>query len=466
MKLQFLGAAQTVTGSMHLLSVNGSHVLLDCGLFQGKRGEAFERNKNFPFDASAIDAVVLSHAHIDHAGNLPNLVRSGFKGPIFATSATRDLCNVMLFDSAYLQERDVEFVNKQHKKRSEPLVEPLYTTEDVEQTVGQMVGVRYGQNIEVADGVTISFADAGHVLGSAVTRIETKENGKSRIIGFSGDLGRKNMPILKDPEPIGDVDIWISESTYGARIHEPIKGMQERLLEVMQKTIDRGGKLIVPSFSVGKTQEFLYVLFTLNDTGKLPPIPIFVDSPLSVNTTEVFKMHPECFDNETMAYIIRKEDPFGFGRLKYIRSVEESKKLNDIKGPCMIVAASGMCEGGRILHHLANNIENPKNTILVIGFMAEHTLGRRIVERQPQVRIYGEVHSLKSEVAILNSFSAHAGQDELVAYAGTMDKSRVAQTFLVHGEPMQAQHLSQKLSEAGYGKISIPARGDSVEFSS
>jgi metallo-beta-lactamase family protein len=466
MKLQFLGAAQTVTGSMHLLSNNGSRVLLDCGLFQGKRGEAFERNKKFPFDASGIDAVVLSHAHIDHAGNLPNLVRSGFSGPIFATSATRDLCNVMLYDSAYLQERDVEYVNKQRKKRNEPLVEPLYTTDDVEQTVAQIVGVRYGQNIEVAEGVTISFADAGHVLGSAVTRIETRENGKSRIIGFSGDLGRKNMPILKDPEPIGDVDIWISESTYGARIHEPIEGMQQRLLGVIQKTIDRGGKLIVPSFSVGKTQEFLYVLFTLNDTAKLPPIPIFVDSPLSVNTTEVFKMHPECFDDETMKYIVRKEDPFGFGRLKYIRSVEESKKLNDLEGPCMIVAASGMCEGGRILHHLANNIANPKNTILVIGFMAEHTLGRRIVERQPQVRIYGELHSLKAEVAILNSFSAHAGQDELVAYAGTMDKSRVAQTFLVHGELMQAQQLSGKLSEAGYGRISIPERGDLVEFTS
>jgi len=466
MKLKFLGAAQTVTGSMHLLSINGKRVLLDCGLFQGKRAEAFERNKNFPFDASSIDAVVLSHCHIDHAGNLPNLVRNGFTGPIFATSATRDLCNVMLYDSAYLQERDVEYVNKQLKKRKEPLVEPLYTTEDVEATVSQIVGIRYGQSVEVADGVTISFADAGHVLGSAVTRIETKENGKSRTIGFSGDLGRKNMPILKDPEPIGDVDIWISESTYGGRIHEPIEGMQQRLLNVIQKTIDRGGKLIVPSFSVGKTQEFLYVLFTLNDTGKLPPIPIFVDSPLSVNTTEVFKMHPECFDAETMAYIVRNEDPFGFGRLKYIRSVEESKKLNDLSGPCMIVAASGMCEGGRILHHLANNIDNPANTILVIGFMAEHTLGRRIVERQPQVKIYGEPHPLKAEVAILNSFSAHAGQDELVAYTQTMDKSKLRQTFLVHGELTQAQQLSQKLSESGVGKVSIPARGDTVEFSS
>jgi metallo-beta-lactamase family protein len=259
MKLQFLGAAQTVTGSMHLLTANGSSVLLDCGLYQGKRGEAFERNRKLPFDASSIDAVVLSHAHIDHAGNLPNLVRSGFEGPIYATGATRDLSNVMLYDSAYVQERDTEYVNKQHRKRKEPPVEPLYTSEDVGQTVNQMVGVRYHQKVEVAEGITITFFDAGHVLGSAVTHIEVREGGQTRTIGFSGDLGRKNMPILRDPEPLGDVDFWISESTYGARIHEPVTGMEDKLMEILQRTIDRGGKLIVPAFSVGKTQEFLYV---------------------------------------------------------------------------------------------------------------------------------------------------------------------------------------------------------------
>jgi metallo-beta-lactamase family protein len=464
MTLQFLGAARTVTGSMHLLGVNGSRVLLDCGLFQGKRAEAFERNRNFGFDASTIDAVVLSHAHIDHAGNLPNLVRSGFRGKIYATSATRDLCNLMLFDSAYLQEKDVEFVNKRRKRRREPLVEPLYTTDDVEQTVAQIAAVRYGQTTEVADGVSIMFRDAGHVLGSAVTLIEVRERAEATLLGFSGDLGRKNMPILKDPEPIGDVDIWISESTYGGRIHEPITGMQDRLIDVIRKTIDRGGKLIVPAFSVGKTQEFLYVLFTLNDAGRLPAIPIFVDSPLSLNTTEVFKMHPECFDKETIEYVVRNEDPFGFGRLKYIRSVEESKKLNDVKEPCMIIASSGMCEGGRILHHLANNIHDPRNTVLVIGFMAEHTLGRRIVERQPEVKIYGESYALKSEVAILNSFSAHAGLDELVDYTNTFDKKRLKKVFLVHGELAQAQQLSQRLSEAGLRYISIPESGDKAEF--
>ena len=465
MTLQFLGAAQTVTGSMHLISVNGSWVLLDCGLYQGKRVEAFERNRNFPFDASRVNAVVLSHAHIDHAGNLPNLVRSGLKGTTFATTATRDLCNVMLYDSAYLQERDVEYVNKQNEKRQEPLVEPLYTSEDVEQTIAQMVGVRYHQKIEVAENVSITFFDAGHVLGSALTLIEVRENGKTTTLGFTGDLGRKNMPILRDPETIGDVDIWISESTYGARIHEPISGMQQRLMDVIQRTIERGGKVIVPAFSVGKTQELLYELFELNDSGRLPAVPIFVDSPLSVNTTEVFKTHPECFDKETLKYILQNEDPFGFGRLKYIRSVEESKKLNDLRDPCIIIAASGMCEGGRILHHLANNIQDPRHTVLVIGFMAEHTLGRRIVERQPEVRIFGELYPLKAEVAILNAFSSHAGQDELVEYTKTLDKGKLKRIFLVHGEFQQAQQLSQKLSEAGYGPIAIPARGDKAEFS-
>ena len=449
---------------MHLLTANGSRVLLDCGLYQGKRAEAFERNRNFPFDASTINAVVLSHAHIDHAGNLPNLVRNGFEGTIFATSATRDLCGVMLYDSAYLQERDAEYVNKQHAKRREPSIEPIYTSEDVEQTMAQMVGVRYRQKIDVADGISITFVDAGHVLGSAVTLIEIKENGKITTLGFSGDLGRKNMPILKDPEPIGDVDIWITESTYGGRIHEPISGMEQRLLEVIHRTIDRSGKVIVPAFSVGKTQELLYVLFTLNDSGRLPAIPIFVDSPLSVNTTEVFRTHPECFDKETLKYILANEDPFGFGRLKYIKSVDESKKLNDIKDPCIIIASSGMCEAGRILHHLANNVQNPRNTVLVVGFMAEHTLGRRIVERQRELKIFGELYQLKSEVAILNAFSAHAGQDELVSYVQTMNKAKLKNIFLVHGEVAQAQELTRRLSESGYGNISIPVKGDRAEF--
>lgn len=450
---------------MHLLTANGSNILLDCGLFQGRRAEAYERNRNFPFDASSIDAVVLSHAHIDHAGNLPNLVKSGFSGSIFCTRATRDLSSVMLFDSAYVQERDVEYVNKQHKKRKEPPVAPLYTSADVGQTVNQMVGVRYHQKVEVADGISITFFDAGHVLGSSVTLIEAREHGTMRTIGFSGDLGRKNMPILKDPEPIGNPDFWISESTYGGRIHEQVRGMEDRLLEILTRTFDRGGKVIVPAFSVGKTQEFIYILSTLNDSGRLPSIPIFVDSPLSINTTDVFRMHPECFDKETLLHLLNNEDPFGFGRLTYVRSVEESKKLNDINEPCVIIASSGMCEAGRILHHLANNVHDPRHTILVVGFMAEHTLGRRIVEREPRVRIFGEEHALKAEVAIMNSLSAHAGQDELVEYTCSIDKRTLRQMFLVHGELTQAEQLRTKLTEAGYDKIAIPSRWESAELS-
>ena len=464
MTLQFLGAAQTVTGSMHLVSANGSRILLDCGLFQGRRAEAFERNKNFPFDASTIDAVVLSHAHIDHAGNLPNLVRSGFKGPIYATSATHDLCNVMLYDSAYIQERDVEFVNKKHRRNNEPPVEPLYLPEDVDHTMSQIVGVGYRKDFEVAEGMMVKFVDAGHVLGSAVTSIEIRENGKTTRLGFTGDLGRRNMPILKDPEAIGDVDIFISESTYGGRIHEPITGMGDLLANVIQRTIDRGGKVIVPAFSVGKTQEFLYVLFTLNDSGRLPSVPIFVDSPLSVNTTEVFRMHPECFDKEINQHILQHEDPFGFGRVKYVRSVEDSKKLNNLSQPCIIIASSGMCEAGRILHHLANNIHDPRHTILIIGYMAEHTLGHKLVERQPVVRIFGEPHELKAEVAVLNSFSSHAGQDELEGYVAGMDRKRLKNIFLVHGELQQAQRLSEKLAGAGFPRVQIPVRGEKAEF--
>lgn len=464
MTLQFFGAAQTVTGSMHFLSVNGSNLLLDCGLFQGRRAEAYERNRHFPFDASSIDAVVLSHAHIDHTGNLPNLVKSGFRGPIYSTGATRDLCNVMLYDSAYLQERDTEFMNKRLAKRGEPLIESLYSAEDVDNTIGQFVSVPYRKDFMPAEGVKAKFFDAGHILGSAVTLLEIRENGKTIRLGFTGDLGRAHMPILKDPEGPEEVDILISESTYGGRIHEPIASMAGSLLAIIRRTIDRGGKVIIPAFSVGRTQDLVYALFQLADEGKLPAIPVYVDSPLAVNATEVFRMHPECFDVETLRYLHQHEDPFGFGRLKYIRSVQDSKALNDRKEPCVIIAASGMCEGGRILHHLASNIGDPRNTILVVGFMAEHTLGRRIVEHQPEIKIFGDIFSMKAEVAILNSFSGHAGQDELLGFIGKFNPKVLKNIFLVHGEVAQAEQLSTKLKEQGFGNVAIPPRGQKAEF--
>ena len=464
MTLQFLGAAQTVTGSMHMVSVNGHRLLLDCGLFQGRRAEAVERNRVFPFDASTIDAVILSHAHIDHAGNLPNLVRSGFTGPIYATSATRDLCDVMLHDSAHIQERDAEFVSNRNKRRGEPGVEPMYTGADVDQTIQQMTGFQYREPIDVSPGVRVEFLDAGHILGSAVTRLELDEPGKKTVLGFTGDLGRKNMPILRDPEPMGNVDYLISESTYGGRVHDPILGMERSLAEVVERTVQRGGKIIVPAFSVGKTQEFLHVLFRLNESGKFPKLPIYVDSPLAVNATEVFRSHPECFDEETLSILMGSEDPFGFGRLRYIRDVTESKSLNDRKEPCIIISASGMCEAGRILHHLANNVEDQRNTVLIIGYMAEHTLGRRLVEKQEEIKIFGEVFKRRAEVAVLNSFSAHAGQDELLNYIGAMDARMLKSVFLVHGELKQAELLREKLKGKGFQRVHIPARGERAEL--
>jgi metallo-beta-lactamase family protein len=464
MIIQFLGAARTVTGSMHLISLNGTKILLDCGMYQGKRSESYERNKNFQFDPSDIDAVLLSHAHIDHAGNLPNLVKNGFSGPIYATGATRDLCNIMLYDSAYLQERDIEYVNKKHQKNHEPLVEPLYSVEDVTTAMSQFVSINYEKPIQVARGITATFLDAGHILGSAITVLEVEENGKRKRIGFTGDLGRKNVPIIRDPQSIGSVDVLISESTYGGKLHDPVVGMKDSLCEVIKRTSDRGGKVIIPSFSVGRTQEIVYILSELFDEGRLPVIPIYVDSPLAVNASEIFRLHTECFDQEMLAHLHANEDPFGFNRLVYIRSVDESKKLNSMQSSCVIISASGMCEGGRIVHHLANNIENPKNTILVVGFMAEHTLGRRIVEKQPEISIFGEIHKLKAEVAVLNSFSAHADQGELVKFIQDSDQEQLKKIFLVHGEIGQIEKFSLKLKETGIKKdIFIPVTGEKAE---
>ena len=464
MKLQFLGAAQTVTGSMHLLTVNGSRILLDCGLFQGKRAESAERNRNFPFDPSSLSAVVLSHAHIDHAGNLPNLVRSGYRGPIFATAATRDLCNVMLYDSAYIQERDVEYVNKRNERLHEPPIEPIYTVTDVTDTMTRFLSMNYREPFEVAKGVHATFYDAGHILGSAITLYDITENGSTVRLAFTGDLGRKNSPIIKDPEQITAADYLMTESTYGGKIHAPITGMNEDLFAVLKRTFDRGGKVIIPAFSVERTQELLYALSELTTDRRLPLVPVYVDSPLAVDATEVFRMHPECFDEETLAHLSAHEDPFGFSRLTYVRHVDESKKLNEIKTSCVIIAASGMCEAGRILHHLANNVGDPRNTIMIVGFQAEHTLGRRIVEKQPEIKIFGDVYKLKAEVAVMNAFSAHAGQDELLGYVQGVDRKGLKSIFLVHGEPPQAEALATKLREKGYANVTIPERGMTVDL--
>ncbi len=471
MIIQFIGATRTVTGSMHLLHINGKNILLDCGLFQGRRSESFEKNKNFPFDPSGIDALVLSHAHIDHAGNLPNLVKSGYAGPIYCTPATRDLCDLMLKDSAYIQERDVEFVGKKHRKKHLPPPEPLYTIEDVGPALNLFQSISYNRKFDIAPGVQAEFVDAGHILGSASIILTILEGGDGKSsfrreirFGFTGDLGRPNLPILRDPEFIGDVDALISESTYGGRFHTPVDEMPQKFENVVTNTVQRGGKIIIPAFSVGRTQELVYTMHLLKEQGRLQNIPVYVDSPLSTSATEVFRKHPECFDEETLNLMKREDDPFGFNRLTYIRSVDESKKLNERTEPCIIIASSGMCEAGRIRHHIANNIGNPRNTILIVGYQAEHTLGRRLVEQEKEVTIFGEVHERKCEVIVMNSFSAHADRNELLAYFNHFDRNRLKNVFLVHGDPDQAEKLSGGLKGQGFKNIAIPVRLEKFEI--
>ncbi len=462
--LTFYGAAQSVTGSCHLLTVNGRRILLDCGLFQGKRAEAFERNKTFPFDPASIDTVILSHAHIDHSGKIPMLTKLGFTGPVICTHATRDLANIMLLDSAYVQQRDMEFVNKKHKKNGEPPVEAIYDMEDVLLAMEQFQTAGYRRKIRVNEYIDCTFYDAGHILGSALVVLDIHVNGSQMRFCFTGDLGRPDRPILRDPEFAGDVDVLMTESTYGGRFHLDPVGVLDRIEGVIKTTIAKHGKVIVPAFSVGRTQEFVYDLHTLFNQGRLPKIPIFVDSPLSFNATQVYRSHPECMDAEVRQDVISHHDPFGFTTLTYITELEQSKALNTKKGPMIIISASGMCEAGRILHHLSNNIENPDNTVLITGFCAEHTLGRRIVERNPILKIFGEEYKLRADVQVINSLSAHADRTELLAYHRQFDKKRLEQVILVHGDNDQLEKLDGGLKEIGCRKTHIAVEGETVRL--
>src|SRR6266849_373405 len=401
MKLTFWGAARTVTGSMHHLETDGKRYLLDCGLYQGRRQEAFERNSNFPFPVSAIDAVILSHAHMDHSGNLPTLVHNSFSGPIYTTPATIDLCLAMLADSAHIQQSDAAFVNKRrsHRKasgRDDRLAASLYTPEDAARTYPLFRPVQLGERKQVADGLLYHSYEAGHMLGSTSMILEAD----GIRLAFSGDVGRPGLPIIRDPQPLDPVDYLIMESTYGDRLHKPIADAAQKLADIVNRAANRGGKIIVPCFAVGRTQQLVLMLHQLMDARSIPSIPIFVDSPLAVNATEVFRKHPECYDEEARRFLQEGEDPFGFYRLKSVREASESKKLNELHGPFLVLAASGMCEAGRILHHLRNTIEDPRNTVLITGFQAEHTLGRKIAEGQTEVSIFGEPMRLRAEVAV------------------------------------------------------------------
>ncbi|MDQ3517833.1 MAG: MBL fold metallo-hydrolase [Gemmatimonadota bacterium] len=460
MQLTFLGAAREVTGSCHLLEVNGHAVMLDCGMFQGKRSDSSEKNRTIPHPVAQIDAVVLSHAHIDHAGRLPFLAKLGYDKTIFCTPATRDLTAIMLADSAHIQEKDAQYLNR----RNETPVPPLYTLRDAARVQELMVAIPYHKPFDVVPGVRATYFDAGHILGSASVLLECTENGVTKCVLFSADIGRWGLPIIRDPEMPGGADVVIMESTYGNRDHESVDGARERLARVIRETAAKGGRIMIPAFAVGRTQEIVYDLHVLARSGEIPAIPIFVDSPLAIDATTIFAQHPEVFD-QSEDLIQRVEHLFHHGQVRYTRKPEESKALNQMNGPIIVIAASGMAETGRIVHHLKNGAANPNNTILIVGFQAEHTTGRRIVEKRPVIKVLGEGVELRARVEVINGYSAHADRTELKRWLdGVKSESpNLTDVHLVHGEPEAQDALAESLNSSGY-RVNSPARGSRVSF--
>jgi metallo-beta-lactamase family protein len=462
-KITFAGAAGNVTGSRHLIETDHQKILLDCGLFQGRRKDTYERNLNFPFDPVSINSLIVSHAHIDHIGNIPNLVKQGFKGDIHCTLATADLINIMLLDAAHIQENDIMFVNKIRDKHKQPPLEPLYTTADIPPVIEMLHGHGYNRLFKL-NGCKALFLDAGHILGAALTLLYIEENNNKISICYTGDLGRYNMPIIRDPVDVTDADILIVESTYGDRLHREFKNLAERLSSIINETSARGGKVIIPTFALERTQEILYTLHILRQNKKIPDIPVYVDSPLATNATDIFRLHPECFDQETNHLLQTTEDPFGFQHLHFTRTTEESKMLNMIEKPIIILAGSGMAESGRILHHLKNNIGNPLNTVLIVGWQSENTLGRKIQEKYPQVPIFGELYDLNCQVEVMDEFSAHADRNDLLNWI-TKGKNRWQKVFLVHGESESSESLAKALREEGLKEVIVPRLGESFTIS-
>lgn len=462
MKMTFHGAARTVTGSQHLLEINDRIIMLDCGLFQGKRKESFERNRGELENSTKIDCLVLSHAHIDHSGRIPCLVKNGFSGNIYCTSATRDLCAVMLMDSAFIQENDVKFVNKRRKKRGQRAFEPLYTKADVANAMKLFVGLSYNRKHQLFPGVELTLIDAGHMLGSAhvLLDIDDRKTGRKQRLVFSGDIGRPDIPIIRDPVPISDgADILIMESTYGNRLHSDYQESEQELARIVNETAQRGGSLLVPAFAVGRTQQLVYALHKLFNNHTIPDLPIFVDSPLATRTTDIFRLHPEVYDAEIREFLLNDDDhnPFGFGRLQYTQTVEQSKALNSMRVPSIIISASGMLEGGRILHHLRNRITDSRNTILITSWQAPNTLGRRLVEQEKTVHIFGEEFPVRAKIEVMTGLSGHADQNGLLDFVRVMQK-KPESTFIVHGEEDSAQTLADLLrKELGLDNIYIPS---------
>lgn len=462
-KIKFCGGAGRVTGSMHLVTSDRSSVILDCGIFYGRRDEYYQENSSFPFQPENIDACLLSHAHIDHCGNIPTLIKHGFRSKVHCTPSTRDLCRYMLPDSGYIQEEDIKYVNKINKRRGIPPHAPLYTKKDADKALKHFRALDYHKTLDVAKDMKVTFYEAGHILGSAVVVLEVEQPKRPLRIAYAVDLGRVGMPLLRNPEVPKDIDYLIMESTYGNKDHGELKDAEILLAETIAKTVDRGGKIIIPSFALERTQLIVYFISELIKRRLVKEIPIYVDGPLAVNLTRVFRDNWRYFDEDTQKAFRSDRDPLGYGNITYIRNVNDSKRLNDDPRPSIIISASGMCENGRILHHLKNNIENPKNAIVAIGYMARDTLGRRIVEMQGSVRIFGRPYELKAEVVIIDAFSSHADRQGLVDYAKECSKD-IKKVFIVHGESEHSEALQNNLKKQTNLKSHIPAKGEVVSL--
>jgi len=467
MKIKFIGAAREVTGSKHLITTDdGKKILLDCGMFQGKGMETDSLNRNLGFDPAELDYLILSHAHIDHTGLIPYMYSLGFRGSIICTSATRDLCSIMLSDSAHIQELDIKWFNKKRARNGLPPVEPIYSIQDAEECMALFIAVGYDRRFYINDKLSVKFSNSGHMLGSAVVNLQVIENGQKKRIAYTGDIGRKVNKILQPPSKFPQCDYLITESTYGNRLHSSENQREEDLLKIVIETcVDKGGKLIIPAFSIGRTQEIIFVLNKLYNEGKLPHIEVFVDSPLSVNATDIFRMHTDCMNAEVKAVMKTDPDPFGFNSLRYIKNVDASKSLNDYKSPCIIISSSGMMEAGRVKHHVANNISNWRNTILIVGYCSPTSLGARIQEPGLKfISIFGEMHEINAHIAKIEAFSGHGDYSEMMSFLDCQDKELVRQTFLVHGEYEVQKFYKNQLETAGFRNVEIPAAGEEFEI--